>query len=128
MEEHTNASLQIQVEEMRLPTEHGVAVALVVNELVMNALKHAQPASGSALINVVLMRYGSGEVRLSVADNGAASEQASSEPTGLGTQLIRMLARQLNGTVSIERAAGKYAVHVTFPLQGTVSGRPLTGS
>jgi hypothetical protein len=34
-----------------------------------------------------------------------------------------MLARQLNGTVSIERADGTYAVHVTFPLQSAVSWR-----
>ena len=124
MEDNARASLQIQVEELRLPTEHGVAVALVVNELVMNALKHAQPTSGPAVINVVLMRYGTGQVRLSVADNGATSEQSSSEVTGLGTQLIRVLARQLNGTVGIERAAGTYAVHVTFPLQSSVSWRP----
>ena len=124
IEDNARASLQIQVEELRLPTEHGVAVALVVNELVMNALKHSQPTSGSAVINVVLMRFGTGQVRLSVADNGSTPEQASSEVTGLGTQLIRMLARQLNGTVSIERAAGTYAVHVTFPLQSPVSWRP----
>jgi two-component sensor histidine kinase len=123
MEENTTARLQIQVEEMRLPTEHGVAVALVVNELVMNALKHSQPASGPAVINVVLMRFGTGQVRLSVADNGATLDQSPSDVTGLGTQLVRMLARQLNGTVSIERAAGTYAVHVTFPLQTPVSWR-----
>jgi two-component sensor histidine kinase len=124
MEEHSKASLQIQVEELRLPTEHGVAVALIVNELVMNALKYAQPTSGTAVINVVLMRYGTGQIRLSVADNGANSGQTSAEVAGLGTQLIRMLARQLNGTVSVERAAGQYAVHVTFPLQSAVSWRP----
>ena len=124
MEDNVKASLQIQVEEMRLPTEHGVAVALVVNELVMNALKHAQPTNGPAVINVVLMRFGTEQVRLSVADNGATAEQSSSEVTGLGTQLIRMLARQLNGTVGIERAPGTYAVHVTFPLQSAVSWRP----
>jgi two-component sensor histidine kinase len=97
---------------------------LVVNELVMNALKHAQPANGPAVINVRLVRHGAGHVRLSVADNGNAPEQSSNEVAGLGTQLIRMLARQLNGTVSIERAAGTYAVHVTFPLQSAVSWRP----
>jgi two-component sensor histidine kinase len=70
------------------------------------------------------LRFGTGQVRLSVADNGAIPEQSSSEVTGLGTQLIRMLARQLNGTVSIERAAGQYAVHVTFPLQSPASWRP----
>jgi len=124
MEDNAQATLQIEVEQMRLPTEHGVAVALVVNELVMNALKHAQPTSGSTTINVRLVRHGSGQVRLSVADNGSTPEQSPSEVAGLGTQLIRMLARQLNGTVSIERAAGTYVVHVTFPLQSPVSWRP----
>ncbi|MGH8239392.1 MAG: sensor histidine kinase [Steroidobacteraceae bacterium] len=126
MEESAQASLQIEVEEMRLPTEHGVAVALVVNELVMNALKHAQPTSGPPIISVRLVRHGigAGKVRLSVADNGTTPEQSPSEVAGLGTQLIRMLARRLNGTVDIERAAGTYAVHVTFPLQSAVSWRP----
>ncbi len=123
MEENAQANLQIEVEQMRLPTEHGVAVALVVNELVMNALKHAHPVSGPAIISVGLVRYGSGQVRLTVSDNGATSAQSPSEVAGLGTQLIRMLARQLNGTVGIERADGTYAVHVTFPLQSAVSWR-----
>jgi two-component sensor histidine kinase len=124
MEENPQTTLQIEVEQMRLPTEHGVAVALVVNELVTNALKHAQPTTGNTTINVRLARHGAGQVRLSVGDNGAAPDQSSSEVAGLGTQLIRMLARQLNGTVSIERAAGTYGVHVTFPLQSPVSWRP----
>jgi two-component sensor histidine kinase len=124
MEESAHASLQIEVEEMRLPTEHGVAVALVVNELVMNALKHARPANGAAAISVRLARHDAGQVRLTVSDNGEAPDQPPGEVAGLGTQLIRMLARQLNGTVSIERAAGTYAVHVTFPLQSAVSWRP----
>jgi two-component sensor histidine kinase len=124
MEENAQASLQIEVEQMRLPTEHGVAVALVVNELVMNALKHAQPTKGPAVINVRLVRYDAAQVRLTVSDNGASQEQSQGEVAGLGTQLIRMLARQLNGAVSIERAAGNYAVHVTFPLQSAVSWRP----
>ena len=69
------------------------------------------------------LRHGADQVRLTVADNGAAPEQSANEVAGLGTQLIRMLARQLNGSVSIERADGTYAVHVTFPLQSAVSWR-----
>ena len=124
MEENAQATLQIEVEEMRLPTEHGVAVALVVNELVMNALKHAQPASGPAVITVRLARHDAGQVRLNVSDNGQTAEHSAGEVAGLGTQLIKMLARQLNGVVGIERANGNYAVHVTFPLQSAVSWRP----
>jgi two-component sensor histidine kinase len=89
----------------------------------MNALKHARPASGLAIIKVQLVRHGAAQVRLMVSDNGAASAQ-STEVGGLGTQLIRMLARQLNGSVGIEREAGTYAVNVTFPLQSAVSWRP----
>lgn len=39
---------------MRLPTEHGVSIALLVNELVMNALKHGRPADKSPIIHVRL--------------------------------------------------------------------------
>jgi two-component sensor histidine kinase len=90
MEENTQANLQIEVEEVRLPTEHGVAVALVVNELVMNALKHAQPASGSGghqpCGSCVTARdkYG---CRSRTTVNRRRS--ASTEVAGLGTQLIR---------------------------------------
>jgi two-component sensor histidine kinase len=76
------------------------------------------------VISVRLARHGTGQARLTVADNGNAPEHSSSEAGGLGTQLIRMLARQLSGTVSVERAAGTYAVHVSFPLQSAASWRP----
>jgi two-component sensor histidine kinase len=123
MDEGHRATLEIEVETLRLPTEHGVAVALVVNELVMNALKHAQPASGRTFISVQLARHDAAQVRLTVSDNGENSGQ-SDDSAGLGTQLIRMLARQLNGTVGIERSAGNYAVQVTFPAQAAASWRP----
>lgn len=125
MEENAEASLQIEVEQLQLPTEHGVAVALVVNELVMNALKHARPSNGPVIVNVRLARHGAGQVRLTVADNGETPEQPPVKIAGLGTQLIRMLARQLNGDMSVERGAGNYAVHVAFPLQSAASWRLL---
>jgi two-component sensor histidine kinase len=124
MEESAKASLKIEVEDLRLPTEHGVAVALIVNELVMNALKHAQPSSGSAVIVVRLARHGPDQVRLSVTDNGKEADGAGAEAAGLGTHLIRMLARQLSGDLNIERTDGTYAVHITFPQQTPVSWRP----
>jgi two-component sensor histidine kinase len=123
LDDSRKASLRVEIEELRLPTEHGVAVALIVNELVMNALKHAQPASGPAIITVRLARHGPDHARLTVADNG--SEPDSPElAAGLGTHLIRMLSKQLNGDLNIDRAGDAYAVHITFPLQTPVSWRP----
>jgi two-component sensor histidine kinase len=120
-----HANLRTDIESLRLPTENGVSVALLVNELVMNAMKHGRPLDRLAVINVSLRRIDSGQVRLTIADNGpgigaAASGASGQPPSGLGTRLISMLVRQLNGQLSIEDADG-YAAHITFPLQA-----PLT--
>jgi two-component sensor histidine kinase len=119
-----HADLRPDIEPVRLPTEHGVSLALIVNELVMNALKHGRPHDNRpAIIKVSLRGVDPGQARLTIADNGPglnAADAASSAkpPTGLGSRLISMLVRQLNGQLSIEHADG-YAAHVTFPLQPT---------
>lgn len=117
-----DVSLRAEVEPLRLPTQHGVSLALVVNELVMNALKHARPAQGPAVILVRLARVGQNELKLTVADNGAGTP--TEKQTGLGSRLIGMLARQLNGQLQIEDSAHGYAAHVTFPLQAALGWRP----
>lgn len=112
-----HAMLRTDIEPLRLPTEHGVSVALLVNELVMNALKHGRPADRQPVINVSLGRVDGGQARLTIADNGPGMGAASGQPpSGLGTRLISMLVRQLNGQLRIEDADG-YAAHITFPLQ-----------
>lgn len=122
--EERHADLRTAIEPLRLPTENGVSLALIVNELVMNALKHGRPSDRPAIINVSLHRVDSGQARLSIADNGpgiADRAGGASKPAGgLGSRLINMLVRQLNGQLHIEHADG-YAAHVTFPLQAAVT-------
>ncbi|WP_129776758.1 histidine kinase dimerization/phosphoacceptor domain -containing protein [Peristeroidobacter soli] len=115
-----HADLRPAIEPMRLPTEHGVSLALIVNELVMNALKHGRPNDRSAIIKVSLRRIEPGQARLTIADNGpglvAGDPASAAKPsTGLGTRLISMLVRQLSGQLSVEHTDG-YAAHITFPL------------
>jgi two-component sensor histidine kinase len=120
--EERHADLRTDIEPLRLPTEHGVSIALLVNELVMNALKHGRPTGKSPLIRVGLRRLDDGQAQLTIADNGPGlgathdSEGSGKPPSGLGTRLIGMLVRQLNGQLRIEDADG-YAAHITFPLQ-----------
>jgi two-component sensor histidine kinase len=58
---------------------------------------------------------------VTIADNGTGMGNSGNPPSGLGTRLISMLVRQLNGQLNIEDSADGYAAHVTFPLQA-----PLT--
>lgn len=116
-----HADLRTDLEPLRLPTENGVSLALIVNELVMNALKHGRPTDRCAIIHVSLRQVEPGQARLTIADNGPgmSSDQAraTAKPAGgLGSRLINMLVRQLNGELRIEHTDG-YAAHITFPLQ-----------
>jgi two-component sensor histidine kinase len=45
-------------------------------------------------------------------------------PTGLGTRLINMLVRQLNGHLNIEDSTDGFATHITFPLRPPVTWEP----
>lgn len=119
--EERQAQLKSEVESMRLPTENGVSLALIVNELVMNSLKHGRPSHRSAIINVRLRRLDGDQARLTVADNGQGMGTTGKPPTGLGTRLISMLVRQLNGQLNIEDSADGFATHVTFPLRNAVT-------
>ncbi len=119
--EERHADLRTDIEAMRLPTENGVSLALIVNELVINALKHGRPLDRPAIVNVSLRRIDSGHARLTISDNGpglkdSASRAPGTSGSGLGTRLINMLVRQLNGQLRIEDGDG-YAAHITFALQ-----------
>lgn len=119
--EERHADLRTDIEPLRLPTEHGVSLALIVNELVMNALKHGRATDEPSIIRVSLRRVEGDQARLTIADNGPGSTVAGAANTagkpasGLGTRLISMLVRQLHGELRIEDADG-YAAHITFPL------------
>lgn len=126
--EERHADLRTEIEPLRLPTENGVSLALIVNELVMNALKHGRPADRPAIVHVKLRRLDSGQAQLIIADNGPGlasntSREAIVTSSGLGSRLINMLVRQLNGQLRIEDADG-YAAHITFPLQPTPTWGP----
>jgi two-component sensor histidine kinase len=114
--EERHADLRTSIEPLRLPSEHGVSLALIVNELVMNALKHGRPQHRPAMVKVTLERLDPNQARLTIADNGSGLGQSGRPASGLGTRLISMLVQQLRGQLDIEDSTDGYAAHVTFPL------------
>ncbi len=115
-----DAKLLAEVENVRLPTEQGVSIALIVNELVMNALKHARPAKGSAVVSVRLVRHDNDALLLTVTDNGGSHGTEGDEgetQSGLGTRLIGMLAQQINGHLDVESSENARIARLVFPSQ-----------
>jgi PAS domain S-box-containing protein len=111
-------SLLIETAQVLLPINAAIPCGLIVNELISNALKHAFPGDRRGEITVRLLAEPSGRARLAVADDGIGMPEGFdvSKANTLGLQLVTLLADQLGGTVSIQRANPTEFV-VTFMIE-----------
>jgi two-component sensor histidine kinase len=101
-----------------LDIEQAMPCALIVNELVTNALKYAYPEGRSGLIQVS-MREKDDAITLLITDDGIGLQQPEqeSEKGKLGLRLVDMLVQQLEGELIVTAEHGvRYAVR--FPPQG----------
>jgi PAS domain S-box-containing protein len=100
-----------------LAVDKAEPLALIVHELVSNALKHAFTEQGGRL-TIRMAVTGSDEGSLVVADDGTnAARQLEFEGEGspLGLRMVGVLVKQIHGTLDVRRAAGTQ-VEVRFPL------------
>ena len=113
-------AVQLDLQSARLPSQLASPHALMLNELVVNALKHAFPDGRRGRITVTITRDdAAGELRVTVADDGAGMAAGGS---GFGTKLIRTLARQLAADVSWRPADPGTIAELRSPLRHPVRG------
>ena len=110
-------SLDFHVAEIHLPIDAAIPCGLIVNELISNALKHAFPDRRRGKICVEFAEKQGNCAILSVKDDGVGvpADFSFEESDTLGIQLVYMLAGQLGGSVTVERAPLTKFV-VEFPL------------
>jgi two-component sensor histidine kinase len=93
-------SLAADVGTFDVSTEQALPVALILNELTTNAVKHGFPAGASGMVKIHFSRDGA-RCRLAVRNPGAQFEvdPVGRKASGLG--LVRGLVRQLHGTFEV---------------------------
>jgi PAS domain S-box-containing protein len=97
----TSIGLSLDLLPVTFSVETAVPFGLILNELAVNALKHAFVGRSEGTVVVVLRTDENGRVRLRVADNGVGMPAGLDwrNAQSLGLRLVQMLTRQLNGTV-----------------------------
>jgi two-component sensor histidine kinase len=101
-----------------LPAAEALALGLIVNELVINALKHAYP-EGGGLIDVNF-EHSPGGYRLIVADHGVGFSDARVEKfDGVGSTFVRQFAARLRGLITTTDNAPGVRVSLTFGQRTT---------
>jgi PAS domain S-box-containing protein len=104
-----------------LDVEAAVPCALIIAELVSNSLKHAFRGGRGNV--VVTAHLDEGDCVLEVADDGVGIPRDFdwTRTRSLGLRLVRDLAKQLRGTVELDRAHGSRFI-LRFPLRSAVHG------
>ncbi len=108
---HKNAgtiALDIRTEKVILGIDQAIPCALIINELISNAMKYAFRDGRTGTVRIEFRRREKDGFRLSVSDNGVGLP-ADVDPWNtqtLGLQLVASLVKQLNGTLRLDRDGG----------------------
>ena len=97
--------IQRRLVPVRLHVEEATPLALIINELITNALKHAFPGGGPGRVIIELKKNGVEKLEAVVEDDGIGGVQAP-EGEGTGAMILGALARQLGGNLSREGGRG----------------------
>ncbi|HEY5278668.1 MAG TPA: response regulator [Pseudolabrys sp.] len=111
------AQLTLASEPVAVEPDRAVAVGVIVNELVTNALKYAYPG-GKGPIRVDIRGTGNGRAALSVEDDGIGiTPRAKPKSTGLGQRIVRAMAEKLGAKIEIDRTHKGTRVVVSFDVR-----------
>ena len=95
-------------EPIEMGIHRAIPCALILNELVTNALKHAFPDGRERRGRVSLRHRRPGELELNVEDNGVGCPRIAAARSGksLGLRIVEILAKQLEGSLEQPECAG----------------------
>jgi two-component sensor histidine kinase len=105
--------LTVSISPMKLRTEQAIPIAVVVNELVANAIEFGNSPDMPPSVNLALKADDDGSFVLSVQDPGIGPKAASVD--GLGTRLIKSMAAQIGGKFETRADQSGYLARITFP-------------
>jgi two-component sensor histidine kinase len=120
-----SVSIFVAAEPIQTPVALAQPIVLVVNELVVNALRHAFSDNRPGTIRVTAAQA-DGELRIVVADDGDGLPSDYAEGNGYGMTLVRMMAAQIHGVLHVENRAGAhFTLAAPAPTPGFASERAI---
>jgi two-component sensor histidine kinase len=113
-------SFDCELAPVEVPASQAASLALVINELVINAIRHAFPAgeAGQILIDV---RRNDERLRIEIADNGVGMSGSAGGPDGegygFGLTIVELLGRQLQASVRRGTPGRGVRTVIVLPLE-----------
>jgi len=115
--------LTLQAAAVEIDPDRAVAIGIIVNELVMNAVKYAYP-DGAGPIHVELTAEND-ELLLSIADEGVGfNGKSDPRSTGMGQRIVSAMAAKLCASVERDEAHAGTRIVLRFGRLATPTAKP----
>ena len=100
--------LKLNIERVMLKIDKAIPCGLIVNELILNSLKHAFADGDKGEIEVSLLFINENEVELAVSDNGIGIPEGIdfNNSGSLGLKLVNILTDQIDGKLYLDQSKG----------------------
>ncbi|KQP50296.1 histidine kinase dimerization/phosphoacceptor domain -containing protein [Methylobacterium sp. Leaf108] len=113
-------SLHLDLEPVEVPVEKAPPVALMMNELITNALKHAFPEQRPGRLSVAVRPDGN-YFGITIIDDGVGMSTQAPVRRTFGKRLIETLARQLNASIAWQPADPGTRINIRLPREAADS-------
>jgi two-component sensor histidine kinase len=108
------------LEPVEAPAERAAALALLINELLTNALRHAFPGGRAGVVSIDLSIVAN-DLRIEIADDGVGMSGPAGGSCdgsqGFGLTIVDLLSRQLHGRLSRDPGPPGVRTLVVLPLK-----------
>jgi len=105
-----------EIKDYYLSLDAAISCGLIINELVSNSMKYAFPQNHFGKIKVSLQSDNEYNLVLTIKDNGIGMPLnfKTLNPQSLGLELVKLMVKQLNGTMAIDGTSGT-KITIIFP-------------
>ena len=119
--------LTLKAEPVEIDPDRAVAIEIIVNELVMNAVKYAYP-DGPGPIHVELATDG-GDIELSITDDGVGlNARADPRSTGMGQRIVSAMAQKLDAQRRARSDPCRHPHRVAVPPRDFTAATPKSAT
>jgi two-component sensor histidine kinase len=119
--------LTLKAEPIEIDPDRAVAIGIIVNELVMNAVKYAYP-DGAGPIHVVLNARDD-DLELAISDDGVGlNVKLDPRSTGMGQRIVNAMAAKLEAEVERDASHAGTRIVLRFRSTSTPATTPATAT
>ncbi len=119
----SGVDVRVDADLVETPFAFAQSISLAVNELVVNALRHAFPDGRAGSVLVELRRTGD-QLHVLVADDGVGLPTGYFEGRGFGMKLVKMMVDKVKGELSIGGGPGTRISILSPRPQNDAAARP----